>query len=1014
MRETDSGPDVERPRGSAWGPVHEHAKPEEDGSMKTGKVRIGSAWIGGLAVVLALVPLVPEVVLGQSSAGSIRGSVVDENGQPIENANVVATQTETNFQRGMLTEETGFYNLSGLPPGPYEITVSHPSFATRTRKVRVQTGQTLSMDVNLTVEAIEVAGIRAVLETERHIESTTPEVATNITQAQIENLPQLNRDFLDFATLVPGVRRTANGNSIEAGGLPAENINLFIDGASYKSDILQEGIVGQDASPGNPFPQNAVQEFRVITQNYKAEFQKATSAVITATTKSGTNEWEGSAFFLGQNESMIGKTVFDECEAPVQGPDCTEQDVDDIGRRQFGGAIGGPIIEDKLFVFGSYEGNYRNIPQNINTISAEDLARIPQSIAGVPVRQQIAEASGTSPVQDLEANLYFAKLTYQPGERHRFETSVNVRDEFELRDFGGPNALSQGTEFLIDVYTVVGRYDYSRDRLLNEALVNWQKFEWNPIPFDSDTPNLIFQGVLNIGGRCCGQDQVQERLEFRDDVTYALPDWGGEHVFKGGGYVNLSDYEVTQFNFANPRFVFRQTENFEFPFEARLAVGEPTYLADNTQYGLYLQDDWSPTPRLILNLGLRWDVETNMFNNDWVTPDSVIQDVAPLLTPAERERYFTDGDDRDPFYGAVAPRLGFTYDLTGDQTTTLFGGWGLFYDRTRFGLAAQETKALQFPQFVFNFSEDGQPNPAGRPTIVWEDRFLSREGLLGILAEGNPAVKPEAKLVANDLEPPKANQWTIGVRQALGPIMASANYTGVRGENIFTFFPVRDADNRVVQTDRFRGVFLATDAGETWYDALMLQVGKPFTVASRWGAQLSYTLAESEVNIAGDFTFNAPEPAALTRFPSNSDIRHEVTVNWTLGLPWDTRFSGIGRYQSALPLSAQIFGDPDGDGFGPDFPEGETRNSRRRDDSFTEVNVRFDKGFTFATGQRIAVQAEIFNLFDNENFGCPSDVFGVFNQGTGELETRDNFGNLNCVVGENPSRRLQLGVRYGM
>lgn len=982
--------------------------------MKTRKVRIGSAWVAALAVVLILVPPAVDAALGQTANASIRGRVMDEAGEPISNATVVMTNTETNLQRGMLTEESGFYNLSGLPPGPYELTVSQLSYATRTQDVRMQTGQSLNVDVTMRTEAIEMAGIRAVIEQERHIEPTTPEVATNITQAQIENLPQLNRDFLDFATLVPGVRRTTDGNSIEAGGLPAENINLFIDGASFKSEILQEGIVGQDASQGNPFPQNAIREFRVITQNYKAEFQKAVGAVITAATKSGTNRWEGSGFFLGQNENMIGKTVFEQCEAPVQDANCVEEDVQEIGRQQFGGSIGGPLVEDKLFVFGSYEGNYRTIPRNINTVSEEDLARIPQSVAGIPVRQQIAEAEGTIPTQDLEANLYFAKLTYQPMDRHRFQASVNVRDEFELRSFGGGNALSVGEEFLIDVYTVVGRYDYAHERLFNEALVNWQKFQWNPIPFNPDLPNLIFQGILNIGGRCCEQDQVQERLELRDDLTYTLPDWGGEHVFKTGGYVNFSDYEITQLNFANPQFIFRQTEDFEFPFQANLGVGDPTYLADNTQYGIYAQDDWSPTERLILNLGLRWDVETNMFNNDWVTPDSVIEDVGPLLTPDERARFFTDGDDRDPFYGAVAPRLGFTYDLTGDQTTTLFGGWGLFWDRTRFGLAAQETKGLQFPRFVFLFSETGEPNQAGQPTIVWEDRFLSREGLLGILAEGNPGVKPEAKLVASDSEPPKANQWSIGVRQAIGSFMASANYTGVRGENIATFMPVRDSEGRTVSTDRFRGVFLLVDDGKTWYDALMFQIGKPYTVASNWGAQVSYTLADAEQNTAGAFTFDALSPADLRRFPANSDIRHDLTVNWTVGIPWDIRFSGIGKFQSALPLRAQIFGDPDGDGLQPDFPEGETRNSRRRDDGFTEVNVRFDKGFTFANGQRVSFLAEIFNLFDNENFGCPSDVFGIFNQDTGQLERRDNFGNLNCVVGENPSRRLQLGVRYGM
>ena len=205
-----------------------------------------------------------------------------EDGEPLAGASVTARNPQTNFQRGMLTEEGGFYNLGGLPPATYSFEFSHPSYTAESQDVRVQVGQTLSIDVVLTTEAIEVAGITAVMSAERIIEPTTTEVATNVTQEQIENLPLLNRNFLEFAKLAPGVSPTPGGESIRAGGLPAENINLFIDGASYKNDVLQNGIVGQDASAGNPFPQNAVEEFRVITQNYKAEYQKAAGAVVTA------------------------------------------------------------------------------------------------------------------------------------------------------------------------------------------------------------------------------------------------------------------------------------------------------------------------------------------------------------------------------------------------------------------------------------------------------------------------------------------------------------------------------------------------------------------------------------------------------------------------------------------------------------------------------------------------------------------------------------------------------------
>ena len=175
----------------------------------------------------------------------------------------------------------------------------------------------------------------------------------------MRSLPQPDRNFLNFAGLAPGitVSHSETNKQITAAGLPATKINVFIDGASFKNDILEGGVHGQDASRGNPFPQIALQEFRVITQNFKAEYQRAGSAIVTATTKSGTNDLEISGFILGQNKGLVG-------ENPGLVRRCDEEDVciekPDYERFQMGLSAGGPIIRDRLHYFAAYENNIQN------------------------------------------------------------------------------------------------------------------------------------------------------------------------------------------------------------------------------------------------------------------------------------------------------------------------------------------------------------------------------------------------------------------------------------------------------------------------------------------------------------------------------------------------------------------------------------------------------------------------------------------------------------------------------
>ena len=463
---------------------------------------------------------------------------------------------------------------------------------------------------------------------------------------------------------------------------------MFIDGASYKNDVLQGGVAGQDASRGNPFPQGAVQEFRVITQNFKAEYQKAASAIITATTKSGGNTWEGDAFFstVGKGENFVARD-------PIAVRDNRPRP--DFSRIQAGGAVGGPIQQDRMFFFGTYELNFQNAPGNV--FVGGNAAQAPPGL-----NPQQYEGRFT---QEFRQHLGFGKLTFTPSDRNTFDVSANIRSESDVRGFGGQTSFESAEDVRQQIYTGVANWRYAGSRWLNEAQISYQHYRWNPEPLNEEIIGENFDAIIRIGGRDTEQRFTQNRLSLRNDVTRSAVQWAGDHVFKGGVSVDFLTYEATKHFTGNPLFRYRAAEQYLRPFEVGFGFGQPTQSTDNTQFGVYLQDDWSIGQRLVLNLGLRWDVETNMLNNDYVTPQPIRDSLSTVFRdslyvnqfvgvgqPYRRvrtvdqlgglDRYFTDGDDRPTYMKAFQPRIGASYDLFGDGRTVLFGGFGVYYDRT--------------------------------------------------------------------------------------------------------------------------------------------------------------------------------------------------------------------------------------------------------------------------------------------------------------------------------------------
>src|SRR3989454_174522 len=352
--------------------------------------------------------------------------------------------------------------MLGLVPAEYEVTARQVGMAPQRIRVRVLIGEVYPLDFRLAASAIEVAAVTVVAAA--GVETRTSEVAPNVTQQQIKTLPSSSRNFLDLAVLAPGTgiqndRLNGTARAFSAGAQAADQTNLFIDGASYKNDLIHGGSVGQDRSRGNPFPRNAVQEYRILTQNYKAEYQRASSAIITATTKSGGNAWNGDAFFSYQNKDLVALDTFARATSATK---------PDYKRNLVGFSGGGPIIKNRLRFFGSYEGNYQDRSNRVNIVPP----------TGFPALDTINFASRNgffgSP---FRSTLVFGKLTYDVSPHSSLEFSLNTRHETDIRDFGVPvdqkRPFESGVHFRNDVTTGILKYSHFVGAWLDETMVNY-------------------------------------------------------------------------------------------------------------------------------------------------------------------------------------------------------------------------------------------------------------------------------------------------------------------------------------------------------------------------------------------------------------------------------------------------------------------------------------------------------------------------------------------------------------
>ncbi len=982
-------------------------------------------FIRGVVAALAVMFAAATSLSAQTSTGTVKGTVSGSNGAPAAGAQITARNIESGVLRNTTAHLDGSYVLPGVIPGRYEVSVRRIGASPQTRTVVIQIGATLVQDFSLTdtpttlqTQVVTAASGR---------ETQTSEGATNVTKEQIEKLPTPSRNFLDLAALSPGITVTqdrVNGNfrTVSAGGQAASSVNLFIDGTSFKNDLTQGGIAGQDASRGNPFPRNAVQEYRVIGQNFKAEYQKASSAVITATTKSGGNTWSGNALVGYQNASFVALDTFQRKDKAAAIKAGNKYKVPQYNRTLSALSFGGPIVKDKIHVFGSYEGNYQNRSNRV---------AIPTPPTGFPALDTVnlTQYNGSfgSPFRE---NLFFGKLSDAINDKSTAEFSISNRNETDIRDFGGNQAFTSANNFHNYNTVAQAKHSYFTGYWLNEALVSYSRFHRGFSPNTAGTAHRLY--ILPTG--CCyeigsarsTQEFIQKGLNFRNDLTYTGIQLAGEHVFKGGFSVDAPTYDINKDNDGTPAFEYQNIRNtgngdqvydYKSPFQLRYGTGDPRVNTNNKQIGGYIQDDWSPIKQLTLNLGIRWDYETNMLNTDYKTPqaavDTMTRYASKLLRPLDLNRYIATGNNRNPYKKAFQPRVGFSYAIDQAATTTVFGGWGLYYDRIPFDVAIDEKQKISHPTYFTSFAPKGVA-PVGSQ-IAFQDSYLSAsKATLDALAKATG--KPELWLIDNQFKLPKSTQYSLGIREVYKGYSAAVSYANQHSTDLFTLnlanvklnqgggccsVPFNWADHG------YANIIYSSNEAETWYKAINVQLDRPYSRPSLdqfgWGAGLSLNFARrylKGIDNNGD-TFAFPSAAEIPKHASN-DEKTRVVGNWITDIPYlfGIQWSGLVTLggQNRIDAGCNRFCSSADVAKRPILVGGFTVPGTF---PYRNVDTRIRKDFPRfgRTATAVGLTLDLFNALNRDNFGCYN---------TGDPADVKNYGTPGCVVTD--GRRYQLGA----
>jgi len=933
------------------------------------------------AAVVAAV-LVSSTVFAAETA-TVFGKVTDPSGAALPGATVTAHNVDTGVARTVTTGADGTYRVPALAPGRYEFITELAGFATTKRTgVNLSLGAEAQLDVPLALKT--VTDEITVTADAPVVETSNASVQTVVNREQIDLLPLIGRDFQDLARLSAGAVVTSGQGTAFTGSRGRSN-QFLIDGVDNSEDI--SGFRRQE------YNLEAVQEFQVLVNNYKAEYGRASGGVVNVLTRSGTNQYHGSAFFLFRNQDMIARDPFLKAGDPK----------DPFKRKQWGANLGGPILKDRTHFYLSFE--YQDRLTNSTTTRPFP----PPGATISPAVQQVLSQNEVPPFPDTSQGTqvrlvrpefvrypkFSARVDHQLSNAQSLTFRFNYEYDKEPSGKGGTIFDANGaTSNFRTIYGSLAHKWVRSSTQLNEAYLQIGQSKGD---FFVSSPGLVdvfvdefSSGTAYLGGPTnFPQGRTDHVYQFIDNYTIHKPDWGGSHVFKIGGDAKI--FRSASFFDSNFRgsYFFTTVANFLAGRPRRFTQnsGDSTLDRPNNIFGFYAQDDWRVHPRLTLNLGLRYDYENGKTEalKD-VTPGAAACD----LTHACGEAGPGISGDKNNF----APRLGFIWDVKGDHKTAVHGGLGLYYD-----------------QIILNIQGNARFTPPKVNSVQIENPPFPDP-----LAGGSrTTIRPSISVIDPGLVTPKNLNTSLGVRREVTPnVGVDATLVWNRGYDHVVIVNTNSIDptTGARPNPNFTNVSFYTNQGDIKYRGFLLEVKRRMANRYSWG--VSYTLAKAENTSETIFTgIQVPRDIHRSFGPSDEDRRHVIEANFVARLPWNFDVAGVFEYRSPRPMDIFAGGrDLNGDGITGDWVDGYSRNQRNgheqfdmpldeanrlrglfglspiasfaRDPRFVNVDLNIQKRIKLGGSRALRLTGEVFNVANHPNFAQPSQSItsSLFGQAT--------------------------------
>lgn len=639
-------------------------------------------------------------VAAQNTTGNLAGRIRGPAGTPLPDVRVVARSLETALERSAGTGPGGEYTIVGLPPGEYEVTATQAGSEPSSRRASVRLGRLTRIDFEMGPGPVSVERVRVVSEP-LLLDTSTSEVGTVITSEQIRSLPLRQRDYSDLAQLDPGVKATPGAvlfglepklyTAFAADGTTGRSLNLSIDGA--ENSELDNGFYLMSLPP------DAVKEFVVIQNQYKAEHGRSTGGIVNVVTRAGGNDFGGTVF---------GYLADEQLRAPTFNERLAGTDKAESSRSFYGASIGGPIVKDRLFYFLAAERQGEETPIALSPILTQYAGTEP---AGYPIA--IARP-GDIKVAEVRRDLFTLRLDWNLSDRHLIWGRFALDDAELTNQLGGELTDPSNDGYSNnDVWSAAVKWQWATATgALNELILHGNDYSRSIDSF-SPEPNLTLAYSDFVLGKSLRQRRPasQEKFQLRDDFTWK----SGRHGLKTGVEVVRVDFEGSDGDPRDDRdpfdllFAFNAGVTpagsfasgdadgniFDDGIEAiaNIRLARPLFLLPMRyhQVGVYFQDDWEIGDRWTVNLGLRLDAEPGLFDD--AREGSARRFYECLANPADNLECGRNPSipnaprfdspmrtfPQDPVH--LSPRIGFVYRPGERGADVIRGSWGLFYDR---------------------------------------------------------------------------------------------------------------------------------------------------------------------------------------------------------------------------------------------------------------------------------------------------------------------------------------------